>query len=332
MRRSAQFSVLLAVLLAACAGSLFLAFFVGSSGISWPEFTKLVSGQASDTVRNVFLELRLPRAVGALLVGCALAVSGAGLQSVFQNPMADPYILGISAGAGFGAAVALSFLPAQSTGLIALISFIAALSTILVVYNIARSSGRVTTFSLLLSGFVMSSLMSALLSLVMILHRDKMEQVVMWNMGSLTALSWEKVWVLLPVCAAGVIALAVLSRPLNALLLGEESAQGLGVDTRATRRAVLIVTSLLAAAAVAVAGVIGFVGLMVPHLLRLVQGPDNRTLIPLCAAGGGAYLLLCDITARTIVPSRELPVGVITAIFGVPFFVYLLRNGRKDPR
>lgn len=329
MRRFVPFPVLLIVLAAACGGALLLAFFVGSSGISWPEFTDLLAGNASETVRNIFLALRLPRAVGALLVGCALSVSGCSLQSVFQNPMADPYVLGISAGAGFGAAIALAFVPARSTGIVALASFAAALATIFIVYNIARSSGRVTTFSLLLSGFVMSSLMSALLSLVMILHRDKMEQVVMWNMGSLTSMSWEKVYVLLPVCTGSAICLTALARPLNVLLLGDETAEGLGVDAHATRRTVLIVSSLLAAAAVAAAGIIGFVGLMVPHLLRLLQGPDNRTLLPLCAAGGGAYLLICDVLARTVVPDREIPVGVITAIFGVPFFVYLLRRGKR---
>lgn len=324
-----RFGWLMAGLIAACAGALALAFFVGSSGISWPEFLDLVRGTAAPTVRNIFLQLRLPRAIGALLVGCALAVSGCGLQSIFQNPMADPYVLGISAGAGFGAALAMSLLPSGSTYLVALSSFAAAICTILIVYTIARAAGKATTYSLLLSGFVMSSLMSALLSLVMILHRDKMEQVVMWNMGSLTSMSWEKIWVLLPVCAAAVMILIAFARPLNVMLTGEEAAEGLGIDTHRTRRTVLTLTSLLSAAAVAVSGVIGFVGLMVPHLLRLVQGPDNRTLIPLCAVGGGAYLLICDVIARTAVPARELPVGVITAIFGVPFFVFLLHRGRK---
>lgn len=307
-----------------------LAFFVGSSGISWNEFLTLLDGTAPESVRSIFLQLRLPRAIGALLVGCALSVAGCGLQSVFRNPMADPYVLGISSGAGFGAAVAMALFPASDSFLTALTSFVFAMGTILLVYNIARTSGKITTFSLLLSGFVISALMGALLSLVMILHRDKMEQVVMWNMGSLTAMSWEKIWVLLPVCAAGTIWLVVLARPLNVMLTGEESAAGLGVDTHATRRSVLIASSLLSATAVAFSGVIGFVGLMVPHLLRLAQGPDNRTLIALCAAGGGCYLLLCDVAARTIVPTRELPVGIITAILGVPFFIYLLRTGRRS--
>lgn len=298
--------------------------------MSWPEFMDLLSGRASDTVKNVFLQLRLPRAVGALLVGSALSVSGCGLQGVFRNPMADPYVLGISSGAGLGAALAMAVFPDGGTAAVAAASFAGALGTIFLVYNVARAGGAVSAFSLLLSGFVISALMGALLSLVMILHRDKMEQVVMWNMGSLTAMSWEKIWILLPVCAVCTVLFSALARPLNVMLTGEESAEGLGIDTHKTRRNILILSSLLSATAVAVSGIIGFVGLMVPHLLRLAHGPDNRTLIPLCALGGGAYLLLCDTAARMAVPGRELPVGVVTAILGVPFFVMLLRrSGRR---
>lgn len=318
--------ILLIVLIAACIAALLLAFFVGSSGFSWPEFVQLLEGNASLAVRNVFLQLRLPRALGALLVGAALSVSGCGLQGVFRNPMADPYVLGISAGAGLGAALGLTF--TQSVVTAAACSFAFGLGTIFVVYQIARISGKVSTFSLLLSGFVMSSLMSALLSLIMILHRDKMEQVVMWNMGSLSAMSWPKVWILLPVCVLGTVALMIQARPLNVMLTGEESAQSMGIDTHKTVRRILVLTSLLSATAVSVSGVIGFVGLMIPHLLRLACGPDNRTLLPLCSFGGGAYLVLCDIAARTVVPSREIPVGVITAILGVPFFIFLLRKSR----
>ena len=316
------------VLVVACAGLTVLAFLVGSSPISWAEFVELVQGNASDTVRNVFLQLRLPRAIGALLVGCALSVSGCALQSVFRNPMADPYVLGISAGAGLGAALAMALLPQGGQAAVAGTGFVFAIGTIILVYNTARIAGKVSSYSLLLSGFVISALMSALLSLVMILNRDKMEQVVMWNLGSLSAMSWERIWVLLPVCTAGTVLLGLYGGPLNVMLTGEESAEALGVDTQRTRRVILGSASLLCAAAVSVSGVIGFVGLMVPHLLRLASSPDNRILIPLCAAGGGAYLLACDIAARTVVPSRELPVGIVTAILGVPFFVFLLRRSR----
>lgn len=327
-----KFYVLFPCLVAACGGAIVLAFLVGSSGISWPEFMDLIGGKASETVRNVFMQLRLPRALGAVLVGCALSVSGCALQSVFRNPMADPYVLGISSGAGLGAALAMALTPQLGAPAVAAASFVFSLGTILLVYNTAHVAGKVSEYSLLLSGFVISALMSALLSLVMILNRDKMEQVVMWNLGSLSSMSWDKIWVLLPVCIIGTILLCIFARPLNVMLAGEESAEALGVDTQRTRRIILTLSSLLAASAVAVSGVIGFVGLMVPHLLRMASGPDNRTLIPLCAVGGGTYLLLCDVAARTAVPGRELPVGVVTAILGVPFFVFLLRQSKGGGR
>lgn len=324
-------SALLLILLVLCLALLVVAFLVGSSGISVGEFIALIRGEAPSSVATVFLSLRLPRAVGALLVGAALSLSGCTLQSVFRNPMADPFVLGISAGAALGAAVAMSFgetTTAVGSSLAAFLSFVFALLTIAAVYAVARVRGRVSTFSLLLSGFAMSSLLSALLSMIMILHRDKMEQVVMWTMGSLTAMSWEKVWVILPLIGVCAAVLLFYGRTLNVMLGGDESAESLGIDTHRTRRNVLILTSLLSAAAVSVSGVIGFVGLMVPHLLRLASGPDNRTLMPLSLAGGAGYLLFCDILARTVVPGRELPVGVVTAILGVPFFIVLLHRSR----
>ncbi|MBD5559745.1 MAG: iron ABC transporter permease [Clostridia bacterium] len=331
MKKRLPAHMLLILLLVLCAGLLGAAFLVGSSGISIGELMALIRGDAPTAVETVFLQLRLPRAIGALLVGAALSLSGCTLQSVFRNPMADPFVLGISAGAALGAAVAMAFggtTSAAGSSLAALLSFASALLTIAVVYTIARVHGRVSTFSLLLSGFTMSSLLSALLSLLMILNRDKMEQVVMWTMGSLSAMSWEKVLVVLPLVAVCAALLMLQARTLNVMLSGDESAESLGVDTHRARRNVLILTSLLAAAAVSVSGVIGFVGLMVPHLLRLASGPDNRTLMPLSLAGGAAYLLFCDMLARTVVPGRELPVGVVTAILGVPFFIVLLHRSR----
>lgn len=331
MKRRLSAGVLLPVLIAVCLLLVVVAFLVGSSGISIAELAQLIQGKAPSSVATVFLQLRLPRALGALLVGAALSLSGCTLQSVFRNPMADPFVLGISAGAALGASVAMAFAEtttAAGSSLAAVLSFVFALLTIAVVYVMARVHGRVTTFSLLLSGFAMSSLLSALMSMIMILERDKMEQVVMWTMGSLTSMSWEKVFVTLPLIAVCAALLMLYSRTLNAMLGGDESAESLGIDTHRTRRNVLLLTSLLSAAAVSISGVIGFVGLMVPHLLRLATGPDNRTLMPLSLAGGGAYLLFCDILARTIVPGRELPVGVVTAIFGVPFFIVLLHRSR----
>lgn len=326
--RPVRSGLLLALLIAACAGALVLAFFVGSSGMSFEAFRELLAGRAPAGVEGIFFQIRLPRALGALFVGASLSVSGCALQSVFRNPMADPYVLGISAGAGLGAAAAISLASAGDVLLTAALSFVGALGTMLLVYRTAHVRGRVTTFSLLLSGFVISALMSALLSLLMILNRDKIEQVVLWNMGSLSAMTWPKLWVLMPASVACILLLWFQSRSLNVLLTGTESAETMGIDTRSCTRRVLAAASLLTATAVSTSGIIGFVGLMVPHLLRMASGPDNRVLIPLCGFGGGAYLLLCDTGARTLAAGQELPVGILTAILGVPFFIYLLRKGR----
>lgn len=331
-KKRIQFYSLFLILCCGAAAAFVCAFFVGSSGVSLKEFGEILGGTASTTVKNIFFNLRLPRALGAFFVGAALAVSGCSLQGVFKNPMADPFVLGISSGAALGATLAMTFMQSTSlpgVGTIAAMSFAFALGAIFLVYNISKIQGKVSTFSLLLSGFAMSALLTALVYLIMILNRDKMENVILWNMGSLSAMSWVKLLISVPVIAVCSALLMRYARPLNIMLGGDEASQSLGVDTHRTRRNMLVLTSLLAATAVSVSGVIGFVGLMVPHLLRLAAGPDNKKLLPLCFVGGGAYLLACDLIAKTILPGQELPVGVITAILGVPFFIVLLRRGRR---
>ncbi|MDL2237169.1 iron ABC transporter permease [Christensenellaceae bacterium OttesenSCG-928-K19] len=308
------------------------AFFIGSSGVSIPEFLQILNGTASDTMQNIFLNIRLPRAIGAFFVGAALAISGCALQGVFKNPMADPFVLGISSGASLGATLAMVFFSKtslQGTGMITALSFVCALGAMFMVYSISHIRGKVSTFSLLLSGFAISALLTALVYLLMLLNRDKMDQVVMWNMGSLSAMNWTKLYIAMPVIIVCSCLLMTYSKPLNIMLNGDEVSQSLGVDTHKTRRNLLILTALLTATAVAISGIIGFVGLMIPHLLRLVVGPDNKKLMPLCFAGGGVFLLACDIVARVVLKGQELPVGIITAIIGVPFFIFLLRRGRR---
>lgn len=331
-KKPVKFQVILLALVIGGIAAFVCAFFVGSSGFSVAEFMKIMDGTASQTVYNIFINIRLPRAIGAFLVGAALAVSGCCLQGVFKNPMADSFVLGISSGAALGATAAMTFLSGLSMGgtsLIMVFSFIGALVAVFIVYNISKIRGKVSTFSLLLSGFSMSALFSAVIYLIMLLNRDKMENVVMWNMGSLTSMTWEKIYIALPAIVVCSAILMFYAKPLNIMLNGDEVSQSLGVDTHKTRRNMLILTSLLAAIAVSVSGIIGFVGLMVPHLLRMIAGPDNKKLMPLCFVGGGAYLLVCDIIARIILNGQEMPVGIVTSILGVPFFIFLLRRGRK---
>ncbi|MBC5649500.1 FecCD family ABC transporter permease [Christensenella tenuis] len=327
-----KFQILLLVLILGGAAAFVCAFFVGSSGFSVAEFGKILDGTASSTVHNIFLNIRLPRAIGAFLVGAALAVSGCCLQGVFKNPMADSFVLGISSGSALGATVAMTFMSGMSifgAGTIAVFSFAGALAAVFIVYNISRIRGKVSTFSLLLSGFSMSAMFSAIIYLIMLLNRDKMENVVMWNMGSLANMTWDKIWIALPAIIVCSGLLMFYAKPLNIMLNGDEVSQSLGVDTHKTRRNMLILTSLLSAVAVSISGIIGFVGLMVPHLLRMIAGPDNKKLLPLCFAGGGMYLLFCDVIARVILNGQEMPVGIVTSILGVPFFIFLLRRGNK---
>ncbi|MEG2882144.1 MAG: iron ABC transporter permease [Christensenella sp.] len=331
-RKPIKFRVILLALIIGGIAAFVCAFFVGSSGFSVAEFLKILDGTASQTVYNIFMNIRLPRAIGAFLVGAALAVSGCSLQGVFKNPMADSFVLGISSGAALGATIAMTFMTGTTVagvGFVAVLSFTGAIISVFVVYNISRIHGKVSTFSLLLSGFSMSALFSAIIYLIMLLNRDKMESVVMWNMGSLANMSWEKIYIALPVIILCSAALMFYAKPLNIMLNGDEVSQSLGVDTHKTRRNMLILTSLLAAMAVSISGIIGFVGLMVPHLLRMIAGPDNKKLLPLCFVGGGMYLLFCDIIARIAISGQEMPVGIVTAIVGVPFFIFLLRRGRK---
>lgn len=331
-KRTVKFGILLSALIIGGIAAFVCAFFIGSSGFSVAEFGRIIDGSASQTVYNIFLNIRLPRAVGAFLVGAALAVSGCCLQGVFKNPMADSFVLGVSSGAALGATVAMTFLTGMTlfgAGTTAVFSFAGALVAVFIVYNISRIRGKVSTFSLLLSGFSMSALFSAIIYLIMLLNRDKMENVVMWNMGSLANMTWDKIWVALPVILLCSALLMFYAKPLNIMLNGDEVSQSLGVDTHKTRRNMLILTSLLSAVAVSISGIIGFVGLMVPHLLRMIAGPDNKKMMPLCFVGGGMYLLICDVIARVILNGQEMPVGIVTSIFGVPFFIFLLRRGNR---
>jgi iron complex transport system permease protein len=327
-----RYKSLFAIILLLGAAGFVASFFLGSSGVSFKEFAGLLQGDATAAQETIFLQLRLPRALLAYTVGAALAVAGCSLQGVFKNPMADPFVLGISSGAALGATIAMAAglgITAAGIGGTTVFAFLFALIAIFVVYSLSRIRGKVSTFSLLLSGIALSSLLSAIIYIIMLINRDKMEHIILWNMGSVASATWDKFFVTLPFIVVCSALLMFYAKPMNILLHGDEISQSLGVDSHKVRRNMIVLTSLLAAAAVSVSGIIGFVGLMIPHLLRMIIGPDNRKLLPLSFFAGGAYLLIADTIAKIIVPSVEIPVGIITAIFGVPFFIYLLRRGRK---
>ena len=278
---------------------------------------------------SIFWNLRAPRIVLSVLVGAALSVCGAAYQSVFRNPLTDPYVLGISSGASVGAAVAILLgLEAYMLG-VGACALVTGLLTIVVIYRIASIGNRMHTTTLLLTGVCITFLMSAVISFIMVLRQDKMDSIIFWTMGSFASASWTEVAIVAPVVAVGIGIVLYYSRDLNLLLAGSETARSLGVEVERVKRVLLLSTTLMVAFCVATCGVIGFVGLVVPHCLRLVLGPDNRRIVPCAIFAGGLFMLLCDTLARTLLMPAELPVGSLTALAGAPLFIYLLYKNKK---
>lgn len=279
----------------------------------------------------IIWSLRFPRVSLAFIEGATLSVSGAVMQGLFRNPMADPYVLGVSSGASLGAVLGITFGLGRVLGLWALpvLAFLGALASTGLVYLLSTQKGRTDTWTLLLSGIAVSSLISAIIAFIMVLWRERVEEIVFWTMGGLSRASWNAVFSALPYSFFGMILLWSQSKALNALSFGEEPAFHLGVPVEKSKRTLLWASSLVTASGVAFTGPIGFVGLVVPHGVRLMVGPDHRWLIPFSALIGGNVLIVADLLARTLVPPQEIPVGVITALFGAPFFLYLLFKARR---
>lgn len=287
-----------------------------------------------ERVQYILIHVRLARICLAMAVGGALALAGAVYQSVLLNPLADPFTLGVSTGAAFGASLYLLFGwgAASVLGMSALpaAAFAGALAALYLVYVLGRVDGRVQATTLVLAGIIVSTFLSALIGLLKSLHEDSVSTIVFWVMGSLSGKSWLHVMMILPYLAAASALIFHYARELDLLTLGDVQAQQLGVNVQQTRFRLMLAASLVTAAAVAVSGVIGFVGLVVPHLVRLAIGPHHRTLLPAAFLLGALLVLLSDTMARSLLPSgQELPVGVVTAILGGPFFCYLMLHRKK---
>lgn len=285
------------------------------------------------TFETILFDIRLPHTVTLALAGMALAGSGAAYQGLFRNPLADPYIIGVAAGAGLGAVAAMAFnWPRDLLGLAAvpLAAFIGALVTVSIVYRIARVGRSTPVTTLLLAGVAVGTFASALTSMLMLLSTDELRRALTWLLGGFSLGGWLPVLVSLPYFAVGLITLVLLARPINVLQFGDEEALQLGLDVERFKLVIVAAASLTAATAVAFSGIIAFVGLIVPHLVRILWGPDYRRLIPLATLGGGIVLLASDIVARVIVAPQELPVGIVTSVFGAPFFLYLLRRAKRE--
>lgn len=292
-----------------------------------------VTGVPADSPEAIIVQqIRPPRLVLAILVGAALALSGAVMQGFFQNPMADPYIVGVSAGAALGATVALSLsLDFWFAGLhsASIFAFGGALLVTGLVYAISVRAGRVPVTVLLLTGIALGSLAAALTSLLMITTSEDLHRILYWILGSFASRRWEHVAMVWPLVLVGAAVVHVYARDLNLILQGEDNAQFLGVQVERTKRVLLVTTALLTAAAVSVSGIIGFVGLVVPHIMRMLVGPDHRVLFPASMLGGAMLMVAADMLARTIVAPAEIPIGVITALLGCPFFLFLLSRRRE---
>ena len=336
--RRRTYRLVMAALVAALVVVVLVSTMVGAAGLSVGEVLRALggllihggdaTGDYPDWAPRLLLSLRLPRIVLALLVGVALSTAGASFQGVFRNPLAEPYLLGVSAGAGLGATIAIVWRPLASLGIygLPLLAFVGATAAAFLVYRLATFSGKTAGASLLLSGVAVGSTLTAIMSFLMVATESDLHTVVVWLMGGLTTATWNKVYIVLPVVAVGFTYMMFMSRRLNLLLMGEERARELGVDGQRTRRNLMIAASLTTAAAVAFAGLIGFVGLMVPHIMRILVGPDHRRLLPAAAVFGALLLLAADTVARTALAPAEIPVGIITAAVGGPFFLYLLRS------
>ncbi len=322
--------------------ALVLSFAVGSVFISPRTMIDVlfsaVRGEASALDPNgvylkIITDLRIPHAVLLMLAGAALAGSGGAYQGLFRNPLADPYLIGVSSGAGLGAVAAMMIQwPYTTLGLMVVpaAAFAGGILTVLLVAQLARVGKTVPTTNLILAGVAASAFASALTSALMINSTGELRRALVWMMGGSTQTGWGPVWGILPYMVVGLCGLVIIGHPLNVLQFGDEQAQQLGIRVQRVRWYTIAIATLSTAAAVAYTGIIGFLGLVVPHIVRLVWGGDYRRLIPVSMLGGAGLLLLMDVIARSVIAPQEIPVGIITALLGGPFFLWILKRSKSQ--
>jgi cobalamin transport system permease protein len=325
-----RFAVLLLALAAALVGTAAGSLLVGSAAIPARRTLALLLGIGPSIERTILLELRLPRILLALVVGAGLAGAGTAYQSLFLNPLADPFVIGASSGAALGATCAIlagwGWESGWGVGALPLLAFCGALATVSLVYLIGATGTRSSPVSLLLAGAAVSTVAGALVSLLMILHDQSLGVIFNWLLGGLSSATWRQVGYGGPLVGLGLAFLGLLSRPLDALALGDETVESLGLSAVAFRLAIVLAATVATAAAVAMAGIIGFVGLVAPHAARLLVGGRNGRLLPASALLGALLLLLADDAARTLAAPQEIPISILTSLVGGPFFLYLLRR------
>jgi iron complex transport system permease protein len=347
-KRSKQWKLTLMGLIIALIVTVIVSLDIGYATIPFPEilailgnklpfFSSVVDPNSFSTVNQaIILDIRLPRILAAVVIGAALATAGALYQGVFKNPMADPYVLGVSAGASVGAGLGLLFgsgLSLLGFPIVPTTAFIAALITVFVVYNISRVGSRVPEMTLLLSGIAITIFLSAVYQVMQVFAPNtQLHALVYWLIGGISNVTWSAWWSIFPFIFVGILLSFFFARDLNMMALGEDTAQHLGVNTERTKKLLLALGAMITAAAVSISGLIGFVGLMIPHITRLIIGPDHRILIPASVIVGAIFLVVCDAIARIATGATELPVGAITALAGGPFFIFLLRKRKLSYR
>jgi len=341
-KRSSQWKLIIITLIIALVATILASLNVGYAPISFSEILAIIGKQIpflSSSIKSssisasdnaIILQIRFPRVLAGALVGAALAASGVLYQGVFKNPMADSYLLGASAGASVGFTVAVLYVTSALTfiglGTAQIFAFIFALLTTFLVYFIARVGNKVPITTLLLSGIIVNIFLLAIETVMELRSGQQLMGIFAWLAGGFSDIVWSDVWGILPFVLIGTVIAYFFVRDLNMLSLGDDTAQHLGVNTERVRQILLMLGSLMTAAAVCISGIIGFVGLIVPHMTRLIIGPDHRILLPASAIVGAIFLVICDAVARVATGVSELPVGVITALVGTPFFIFLLRR------
>lgn len=308
---------------------------VGTADINTKDVIKVIIGKISgnrfnidENMEFIILNLRMPRIILSLLVGSSLTLTGCGLQALFKNPMADPYITGTSSGALFGASLALILFKDNNLSL-AIASFIGSFSSTFLIYNFASRKGKVSITTMLLAGLVLSSLLSAVVQIIMIFSKSELINIFTFTMGSFSGATWNNVIIMTIVFLGALLFYIAHYKELNLISIGDENAESIGVNVNKMKKLFLILSALLASTTVAFAGVIGFVGLIVPHFFRLIIGNNHKYLIPFSVLGGSIFMLLCDDIARGTLNSSEFPVGIITSIIGAPVFLFLLSKSKR---
>ena len=313
---------------------LILSMAIGAVFIPPMDVLRTLTGNASDeTFRTILLDIRLPRTILIALVGAALAGSGATYQGLFRNPLADPYLIGVASGAGLGAILAMSARwPYTMLGLFAvpLAAFVASLLTVYLVYRFAQIGRVVPTTNLILAGVAVSSFATSITTFLMLRSTGEVRRAIGWLLGGVSLVGWEVTLALIPYLAVGMSMLVLTGYSLNLLQFGDDQATQMGLNVRRAKFIIIVASSLVTAAAVSFAGIIGFVGLIVPHIVRIWWGVDYRRVIPLSILGGASVLLIADVLARIVLAPQEIPVGIVTALTGAPFFLWVLRRAKNQ--